>query len=680
MQKAADQKVITPRFDYSRADWIKFRDEVTSRIPDQIALTTTGELETAAKTLTTIIQESVKASVPHVRPRSPTLDLPPEILELISLRNRLRKQLIRTRNRNFKPHINQLQKLIKEKTTQFHRNRWDEKISKLSTTDHSIWKLTKSLTKPYAPTFALQSGNGLVYAPEEKANVFADSLELSFQPNQDIADRNHEIMVTENVQEALTQAPTSRPFTTKKKEIIKIIKKLKMRKSPGPDGTENVALKHLPNEALMMLKSIINAIFKLFYFPQCWKLAKVINIPKPNKDKKMPQNYRPISLLNSLGKVTERVILSKLQTFMLDNSLLIDEQFGFRGKHSTTHQLVRVAEYVTDNYNKNRSTSAVFLDIEKAFDRVWHPGLIHKLIQYKIPDTLIFLLNSYLSNRSFFVQVEDKKSTSRSIKAGVPQGSILGPYLFSIFVNDIPKHHDTNIALYADDTVVYASSTKPRQSIIHVQRHMELLQDWFTKWKIKVNVTKCEAIVFSKKHRQTQIPNVKLNNTDIPFKQEVKYLGVLLDRKLLGARHIQTQRGKANGRLAQLKSLLVSDQLHDRTKVTLYKMLIRPLLTYAAPAWAFAANTHLKKLQIFQNRVLKLISKCPRYTRMTDLHRRLNIDTIFTHIRDLTQTFYENVNAVDNNLITGLGSYQVLNRYKHRRPLHALYPNPPKHR
>jgi len=352
------------------------------------------------------------------------------------------------------------------------------------------------LTKPYAPTFALQSDNGLVYAPADKANLFADSLESSFQPNQEILDIDHETMVNDNVQEALTQAPTTRPFTTKKKEVIKIIRKLKTRKSPGPDGTENIVLKHLPNEAIIVLLNIINAIFKLSYFPQCWKLAKVINIPKPNKDQKMPQNYRPISLLNSLGKVTEKVILNKLQTIMIENSLLINEQFGFRGKHSTTHQLVRVTQYVTDNFNKNRSTGAVFLDIEKAFDRVWHTGLIHKLIEYKIPDSLILLLNSYLSNRTFFVQVEDKKSTSRPIKAGVPQGSILGPYLFSIFMNDIPKHQDTNIALYADDTVVYASSTKPRQSIIYVQRHMELLQDWFTKWKIKVNVTKCESIVF----------------------------------------------------------------------------------------------------------------------------------------------------------------------------------------
>jgi len=112
--------------------------------------------------------------------------------------------------------------------------------------------------------YRLQSDNGLVYAPADKANVFADSLESSFQPNQEIIDIDHETLVNENVQEALTQVPTARPLTTKKKEVIKIIRKLKTRKSPGPDGTENIVLKHLPDETILILVNIINAIFKLF--------------------------------------------------------------------------------------------------------------------------------------------------------------------------------------------------------------------------------------------------------------------------------------------------------------------------------------------------------------------------------------------------------------------------------
>jgi len=162
---------------------------------------------------------------------------------------------------------------------------------------------------------------------------------------------------------------------------------------------------------------------------------------------------------------------------------------------------------------------------------------VHKLLQYKVLDSLIHLLNSYLSNRTFCVQVDDQKSSTRPIKAGVPQGSLLG-HSSSQYVNDIPKHQDTSLALYADGTVVYVFSTQPKQTVIYIQRHMELLQDWFTKCKIKVNVTKCAADIFTKKH-PTQITNIRLNNTDIPYKQEVKYLGVLLDHKLSFARHIK---------------------------------------------------------------------------------------------------------------------------------------------
>jgi hypothetical protein len=473
----------------------------------------------------------------------------------------------------------------------------------------------------------------------------------------------------------LSQPPTSKIKKVKTKEVRSVISKLKPNKAPGPDNIQNIVLKQLPDEALKVLSHIINRSIQLNHYPPSWKVAKVINLPKPNKDHKLAANYRPISLLNSLGKIAEKIILCRLQKFACVNNIVSNEQFGFRGRHSTVHQLVRVTEYITEQFNKNRSTGAVFLDIEKAFDRVWHTGLIYKLIQYKFPDKLIHLINSYINSRKFFVQVEDEKSSLRPIQAGVPQGSLLGPFLFTIFINDIPKHDNTNIALYADDTVTYTSSTQPKQLTTYLQRHMIRLQDWFTKWKIKINPAKCESVIFSKR-RHNPVGAVQFNNSPIPWKHEVKYLGVTLDKRLNFSRHINLQIGKASGRLAYLKCLLLSEQLNTETKVTLYKMLIRPILTYAIQAWAFAPDTYFKKVQRFQNRVLKLITNAPRYTRMSDLHTRLNIETINTYISANTERFYTNLPATGNDLIAGLGRYSTHIHYKHKRPLHILYHNP----
>lgn len=161
-----------------------------------------------------------------------------------------------------------------------------------------------------------------------------------------------------------------------------------------------------------------------------------------------------------MAKVTESVILKQVNRHLKSQNILISEQFGFRRKHSTTHQLVRLVENITDKFNKSQCTSCIFLDVEKAFDRVWITGLLYKLIANKLPNHLIHLLQSYLTKRKFYVSVEGHNST-RHIKAGVPQGSLLGPTLFSLYINDIPKMDKTDIALFADDTCLYAHSWQP---------------------------------------------------------------------------------------------------------------------------------------------------------------------------------------------------------------------------
>lgn len=170
------------------------------------------------------------------------------------------------------------------------------------------------------------------------------------------------------------------------------------------------------------------------YFPKIWKVAKIIPLPKPGEDQLFPQNYRSISLLNELVKILEKSILRKLCSHLAKDEIINNAQYGFRPGYCTTRQLARVVYTITSNLNKNKNSCAVLLDIKKAFDTVCHKSLICKLKDMNVPIDLIQLINSYITKRSFVVEKDGLASDSRDIVAGVPQGSVLGPTLFSIYI------------------------------------------------------------------------------------------------------------------------------------------------------------------------------------------------------------------------------------------------------
>ncbi|GFX84243.1 RNA-directed DNA polymerase from mobile element jockey [Trichonephila clavipes] len=196
---------------------------------------------------------------------------------------------------------------------------------------------------------------------------------------------------------------------------------------------------------------------------------------------------------------TRRGCPPRLNDHLERENILIPEQHGFRPRLSTSHQLLRVVEFIKEGNNKDECTAAVFLDIQKAFDRVWHTGLLFKLITYKIPPPLIYLLNSYISDRSFTVKINRTFSQLKKINAGVAQGSILAPTLFNLYVNDIIKHSNTIICMYADDTAILSRHRNLDTLVENINEHLAHLETWFSVWKIALNSSKTEAVFFSKR-------------------------------------------------------------------------------------------------------------------------------------------------------------------------------------
>ncbi|GFX85334.1 RNA-directed DNA polymerase from mobile element jockey [Trichonephila clavipes] len=215
-----------------------------------------------------------------------------------------------------------------------------------------------------------------------------------------------------------------------------------------------------------------------------WKHASVIPILKPGKPRSSADRYRPISLLPVLSKLAERLILSRLNNHLNTNKILISQQHGFRPQLSTSHQLLRVVEYAKSGFKgKNAPAPFFWTSRKKAFDCVWHTGLLYKLIKINALPHLILIIKSFLTNRSFAVRVNDTQSSTKQIRAGAPQGALLSPTLFNIYINDIPKTRHTTVCLYADDTAILTQSTNKNCITHFLQRHLAELEDWYKKGK-----------------------------------------------------------------------------------------------------------------------------------------------------------------------------------------------------
>lgn len=207
---------------------------------------------------------------------------------------------------------------------------------------------------------------------------------------------------------------------------------------------------------------------RLEHFPIIWKYASIIIFLKPAKNVKNPANHRTISFLNTMSKIFKKIILHRLQITIAKKIRL--EQFEFGTQHSTTLQLVNVIDEIANNLNKQLNTVAVYLDVEKAFDKVWHDGITYKLIQMVVPHQLLNLIRSFIYSRTFEERIDSKSSTPRLLYAGVPQGSCLSPHLFSIYINDMLSFKCAKIALFADDTLFYVSGTTNKVAIKRLQK------------------------------------------------------------------------------------------------------------------------------------------------------------------------------------------------------------------
>ncbi|KFM64063.1 putative RNA-directed DNA polymerase from transposon BS, partial [Stegodyphus mimosarum] len=322
------------------------------------------------------------------------------------------------------------------------------------------------------------------------------------------------------------------------------------------------------------------------------------------------------------------------------------EQFGFRQHLSTTKQLVRITDFVGQALHNNLNTAILMLDVAKAFDRVWHEGLICKLIDLDFERELILVLLSFISNRTFKVSVGNSLSTKRIMLSGIPQGSVLGPILYLFYVADFPKiHYNSNaiLACYADDTAVAVKSANVNHAIKKLQENVPYIENWCKRWKVRINAQKSQLLNVRKRKKNARLKmELLLFNEPVPIVNKAKYLGITINNRLTWTPHIENTRSHALRVMKCLYPIIGKFSKLDLYKKRLiYLNTIRPIMTYAAPAWATATEKDIEKLQKVQNKFLRFSTNAHYYVRNEVLHKDMKTEPLNQFIRKINASFFK---------------------------------------
>ncbi len=420
--------------------------------------------------------------------------------------------------------------------------------------------------------------------------------------------------------------PTDARFnfnTITEDQTISIINNLKNKASSGKDEISNKLLKSIKYEISRPLTVIINQSLLTGIFPAALKVAKVKPLFKKG-DKTILNNYRPISLLPTISKVFERVIYNQLYNYFNVNSLLCEQQYGFRTQHSTELAAIKLIDNVItqmDSKKHNNTPVHVYLDLSKAFDTLDFDIMLKKLNYYGVKNVSLDLIESYLRHRYQYVQYNNYNSNMLEISTGIPQGSILGPLFFSIYINDIVNTSEIfSFLLYADDTTISfnleAFPILNRE--LSINNELDKVNTWLKVNKLTLNVEKTKCMQFHKRKDVTNI-NLSINNTSIEQVKHFTFLGITLDENLTWKHHtdmITTKLSKIIGILHRLKYIYPKQIL-----LTIYNSLFVPHINYGSLVW----GTTITRLNKLQKKAIRIITHSNYLAHTEPLLKQLNL-------------------------------------------------------
>lgn len=519
------------------------------------------------------------------------------------------------------------QKTISTERTSFWQAYCDtlDESSKLK----SVWKMAKATSnksnKSYIPH--LKKGQDTIYDNLDKANLlaqqFADTsnnknFSKKFLKRKNKFERKHS-----NVIPKIYQETEFLNDDIALHELNTAISSAKRNTCPGSDNIHYEFLKNLPRNAQKYLLNIFNELYRTSSFIPEWQNSVIIPILKPNQDPDSPLSYRPIALTSSICKTFEKILTKRLAYYLEKENLLNPAQAGFRKNRSTMDQLLRLHSASVNAINTGQYNRAIFLDFKKAFEMVWSEGLLFKLRKLKLHGKIYDFIKNFLSNRTIQVKIANSISNQFTTPNGVPQGSVISPLLFLIYINDLPTNNSNSefSSLFADDSAIWQTGTNLKFITKKLQHRLDDIMKWSSKWGFNLNIDKTENIVFTRRKISVRnIPSLYINSKEIKLTPNPKFLGMIFDKTLSWNHHIEYIINKTKNAINLLRSLSAKNWGANKiSQLKIYKTIIKPKITYGMELFSSISTTMQNKLDAIQYKCLKVVCSAPHSTALAAL-------------------------------------------------------------
>ena len=495
-----------------------------------------------------------------------------------------------------------------------------EKINSGSTNQKTWWSLARGIYRPRNDTSEapLEKDGKLISSAQERAEIF----------NKYFADMNNVEGGEEMVDTPVIRHPNAVGLDSlqwNSDDVVKAIRRMRTDSATGYDGISNLALQQTAQTISRQLAPLFNRCIQRGCMPLCWKRANVTPIHKKGSLNDF-RNYRPISLLSCLSKVLERLVSDDLRDYLEKNNIITGAQYGFRKKSSTLDQLLDVYDKMMSGLDQRKVTKLLFLDVSKAFDRVWHNGLLHKLECLGVNGGVLEFFRSYLGDRYQRVALRGVLSSWLPLRAGVPQGSILGPLLFLVYSNDLVDEISSMVKLFADDTILGVTKDSATECVLALQQDILKVSDWARRWKVSLNCLKTKCLTVTR--RTPEYAPLTMNGRLV---EEVDYhchLGLRLQSNGKWKHQVDHMLARASKRLAILK--YYSRRFTRRPLLQLYLSYIRPLLEYGDYVWCNIHKHEEDALEAIQLSAMRSITGNKIGTSHFGLYRELDLPTLKT--------------------------------------------------
>jgi hypothetical protein len=624
----ASGKSLGQPYNYAKGDYEKLREFLD--IDWELYMEQCSNIETMWSSFKNRLVEGIDRYIPKISRfyewRKPTwkCPLPKEIRENIKLKHRLWNRYMETRDVQYLTKYKKIRNCVRKTTRQIQKREQNEVAKAAKNNPKKFWRYVKNKT-------ALKSSIGdiktvasnceiTITDDAEQASVFNKYFSSVFTSYENDGQQNTENISTYNIFPEIEFSLEA---------INKKLDKINTTKSPGPDGLHPKILYEVRNEITYPLKLIFQLSLRDKQLPNDWTTANISAVHKKGKKSEV-SNYRPISLTSIPCKIMETFVRDYILDHFLSNELFSNKQFGFLKGRSTMLQLLHIMDEWTLSLEEGGQINTVYADFAKAFDKVPHCPLIHKLRSYKVNEDIIQWITSFLCYRKQRVKLNGCYSEWTDVISGIPQGTILGPILFIIYINDLPDicEHFAQIYLFADDAKIF-KHIKTEYDHKALQAGLNELQKWSDKWFLKLNVDKCKTVFYGRNIKTEY--TYSLNNEELERLDSIKDLGVTFDSDLSFTQHIAEKINKANSCLGIIKRNFI--YLDKEAFVMLYKSMVRSHLEYCNSVWHPYKQGLIKDLEKVQMRATKLVLSV-KYLSYKDRLKKLKLPTLkFRRIR-----------------------------------------------